>query len=748
VKNIKYAIYFLLMLLLAYARILDGIRAFDIGLYIGLIYAGENMAILSPLFIIALFIASPSLDSLILSGTVVLLLMGVYFISYKLRKRVSIIEVNIAAVVARIPVIILSAKDINLLTDSLITLVISSIFTYAAVITLYAVIKRGVKNRMTQDELACLSILIIAAAAALYNLDLWGFMPFFTVMAFIIPLIVYNIGSTALLISFLCGTGAALVNENFLIAAAMTLCAAIAMIFRRMPFPFIAGAYLIADIGAGLFFSPFGKYQLLHIIAVVIGLIAALIIPPKLHEKIRCETRNIRKGLAARAIINMNRYELATQIASVGKAFNDIEVSLKKEIGTSYDNNKRIRGISEEIKRRVCGGCERLEECHKEDGDTQALFSALIQGAIQRGRATLIDVPPLITGVCRRVNKLTENTTAIVKSLEATITAGKNVDRAKILLAEQSSGIAALMNNLALKTGSSVTAEDNYEERIIENLAYRNVVCSEVLLWSSFERGMTLIVRQSDREKKAIDRVLFSLTGMKWKRSDIKCDYPNGMTALTMHPATQYEALSGECMATKTGSIISGDTRSITHIGQDKVMIALCDGMGSGERAEYDSSTSIQMIENLYTAGFSSETVLNLINSLLSKTKDESFSAIDLVILDIENGYADFIKLGAVNSFIRCENGIEVIEGGALPLGIVEEMKPVIKRRKMTTGELCVIVSDGVIDTIGATGIEKILVAHPALNPQLVANEIIRACYSAGINDDVTAIAFRLYRQI
>ena len=140
----------------------------------------------------------------------------------------------------------------------------------------------------------------------------------------------------------------------------------------------------------------------------------------------------------------MNRYELATQIASVGKAFNDIEVSLKKEIGTSYDNNKRIRGISEEIKRRVCGGCERLEECHKEDGDTQALFSALIQGAIQRGRATLIDVPPLITGVCRRVNKLTENTTAIVKSLEATITAGKNVDRAKILLAEQSSGIAAL----------------------------------------------------------------------------------------------------------------------------------------------------------------------------------------------------------------------------------------------------------------------------------------------------------------
>ena len=220
-KNIKYAIYFLLMLLLAYARILDGIRAFDIGLYIGLIYAGENMAILSPLFIIALFIASPSLDSLILSGTVVLLLMGVYFISYKLRKRVSIIEVNIAAVVARIPVIILSAKDINLLTDSLITLVISSIFTYAAVITLYAVIKRGVKNRMTQDELACLSILIIAAAAALYNLDLWDLCRF-TVMAFIIPLIVYNIGSTALLISFLCGTGAALVSEVFLIAAAMT----------------------------------------------------------------------------------------------------------------------------------------------------------------------------------------------------------------------------------------------------------------------------------------------------------------------------------------------------------------------------------------------------------------------------------------------------------------------------------------------------------------------------------------------
>jgi len=747
-KKLKYFIYFLLMLLFAQAEILDGIKPFDIGFFIGLIYAGENMAVLAPLFVVAAFIGNPSVNTLILAFTTVILIGGIYFISYKLKKRVSLIEVNTAAVIARIPIIVINMKNMSLLTDSLITLVISSVFTYVAVISLYAIVKRGIRNRMTQDEAAASGIMAVALFAAAYNIDIFGYLPYYTISAFIIVMLVYNVSAYSLPAALLIGLGAAFATENLLIAAAIPLSAMVAMIFRRMPVAFIAGAYLIADVGAGFLFSPYGEYTLIHIIAVAAGLIAALIIPPKLHEKIRCETRNIRKGLAARAVINMNRYELSSQIASVGKAFNDIEISLKRDIGSTPGVLERSNAITTEICRKVCGSCERRDQCFKEDSDVIDLFKSIIKGASERGRATLVDVPPLLTSICKRINSLTETATSLVKACETSIEGERSMDRAKILLAEQSAGISSLMNSLSLKAGSSVSAEDNYEERIIEDLAYRNVICSEVLLWNSRDRGITLIVRQEDREKRAIDKVLFNRTGMKWMRSDIKSDYPNGMTAVTFYPASQYEILTGECMATKAGSIISGDTRSIIRIGLDKVMVALSDGMGSGEAAEIDSSTSIQMIENLYMAGFSSETILNLANNLLTGTKDESFSALDLCILDLENGFADFVKLGAVSGYIRTEHGVEVIEGGSLPLGIVDEIKPVIRRRKLKTDDLCLIISDGVIDTIGVEQIDKILVGNSALNPQVISNEIIRACLSQGIKDDVTAIAFRLYRRI
>lgn len=747
-KKVKYAVYFILMLLLARAEISDGIRPFDLGLYLGLIYAGENFAVLSPLFASAHFIANPSVNSLILSVTTVALTAGLYFISFKLKKRVSTIEINLVALIARVPVIIMSARDSSLLLSSLITLVIAQIFTYVAIIALYAIIKRGIRNKMTQDEAVSASAMIMALSSALYCLNLWGYQPYYTIAAFVILILIADVGGNFLTAAVLIGLGSA-ISGDLMPAAAMTLSAVVAMIFRRMPLIFAASAYLLADLAAGYFFSAYGEYGLIHIIAVAAGLAAALIIPPKLHEKIRCETKNIRKGLAARAVINMNRYELSSQIASVGKAFNDISLSLRKDSDTVPGVLERMDALKDEMSRKVCGSCERWEECYKEDGSSmQDLFDGIIKGASDRGRATLIDVPPLLTSVCRRIGGLTQTATDLVKSCESKIEGLKSADKAKLLLAEQSAGISCLMNDLARKSGSSVTAEDNYEERIIEDLAYRNVICSEVLIWNSLSRGITLIVRQSDRDKKVIDKVLYNRTKMYWQRSDIRCEYTNGMCALTFYPAPQYEVLTGECMATKTGSILSGDTRSITRIGFDKVMIALSDGMGSGERAESSSSNAIAMIENLYTAGFASETILTLANNLLSGMSDESFSALDLAILDLDNGYADFVKLGAVSGYIRTEQGVEAIEGGSLPLGIVEEMKPAIKRRKLKTDELCLILSDGVIDTIGKEQIDRILINNSALNPQVVANEIIRCCLSRGIKDDVTVITFRLYRKI
>lgn len=749
-KKVKYAAYFLAMLLFAYARLSDGLMPFNTGIFMGLVYAGENLALLAPLFLAAVFIAAPSLEALILAAATIVTTAGLYFIDYKLKRRVSLIEMNIAAFIGRLPIVIMGIKNAEMLTDGLVSLFISQLFVFACLIFFYAAIKRGIRNKLTRDELIAAAGLGAVFFLALYGLNPWGFPLFYTVLAFLSVFTLYNGDGRALIISILAGIGATFFGAPPAIAASLPLAALAALAFRRAPPIFSATAYLITELGVGFYLGLFRLNGLMHYIATGAGLIAFICIPNKLHEKLKEELNTIRRGLSARAVINMSRFELSKRISSVGKAFKDIENTLKRTAGENTIPDSAALRL--ELKRRVCADCEKQAACYGgTQGDITELFDSLLKGAASRGKATLLDAPPLLTSICRNLNKLNSEATELVKELEKRIQTVKTGDKAKLLLAEQSAGIAALMNDLAAAAGNNVSASEPEEEQIREDLAYRNIICSETLMWNGGERregGVTVIVRKEDADKKAIIKVLNKRTGTKLQRSEYKCDFTEGLTALTFCPAPEYEVLSGECMATKTGSVISGDTRSIIDIGSGKIMLALCDGMGSGEEAARDSSSAIAMIENLYQAGFQSDTVLHLANNLLSSGSTDTFSALDIAIVDKESGYTDFIKLGGVQSFIRTDNGIEVIEGGALPLGIIENVKPVMKRRKLLTSELCLLISDGVLDTLGAEEIRNTLLNNAALNPQLVANEIVRQAIKRGIKDDITVIAFRIYRKL
>jgi stage II sporulation protein E len=61
----------------------------------------------------------------------------------------------------------------------------------------------------------------------------------------------------------------------------------------------------------------------------------------------------------------------------------------------------------------------------------------------------------------------------------------------------------------------------------------------------------------------------------------------------------------------------------------------------------------------------------------------------------------NFIKVGGVEGFIKRQYEVEVIEAGSLPLGIVDEMTPKITRAHLISGDMVVLVSDGVTDSFG-----------------------------------------------
>jgi stage II sporulation protein E len=252
----------------------------------------------------------------------------------------------------------------------------------------------------------------------------------------------------------------------------------------------------------------------------------------------------------------------------------------------------------------------------------------------------------------------------------------------------------------------------------------------------------------------------FSITGLQNLISKVlgnnmllasKSDISQDKCFLSFRKCADYDAVFGIAKHTKDNSTSSGDTYSVTRLDGDKFLVALSDGMGSGKQAETISTTSLTLIESFYKAGIESNVILNTVNKLLAINTEDSFSAMDISVIDLKNLQADFIKYGSPYGFIIGEEGIKIIEGNSLPLGIFNELKPSICTDYLRDGDMLLFLSDGVTDAFkSASEIIDFLRSVPALNPQTLADAVMDKALKLNNGnklDDMTALAVRVYKK-
>jgi len=221
-----------------------------------------------------------------------------------------------------------------------------------------------------------------------------------------------------------------------------------------------------------------------------------------------------------------------------------------------------------------------------------------------------------------------------------------------------------------------------------------------------------------------------------------------GAVSVNFVSAPLYDAIVGQSVHVKEGSEVCGDTKSVTRLGSDRIMVALSDGMGSGAEANDGSAAAISLVENFYRTGVEERVVLPLINRLLTMRNSGGFQTLDMCVVNLRTGEADFIKLSAPESVIKRKEGSEIVESGALPLGILREVRPAITRKKLSSGEVVVLSTDGVTDAIGADGVVRVLESGRTNNPQTIADNLIRDASYVSAADDQTVVALRLFRRL
>lgn len=753
---IKYILFFVLLFVLSKAGIKFRIYPFAVGLYVALVWCNQNALVVSSEFLLASFLANFSVDKLFCNLFCVGIIMIVYYIHKLIKKPIKIWLLCIYLVLSQAFLIYQNAFNYQNLLCAFITILFSVLFMLACIKIFKTILVRGVGLKLMIDENICLCVLLASISLGLSNISIVNIELSKMFAMFVILLCSYIFsGMESIAVAVVLGLGEALNAESIAICGGYALVALSSLAFRTSHRYYSILAVLLMELCLGLYFELYGTYNIYSFLSSLIGAGLFALISKNSISVLKILINRENSLQASRGIINRTRTELCKKMYEMSNIFDDMNKTFRSMVRGVLPENDAKKMLTQEIMQKVCYDCPERFKCLRSLSDeTNKVFEEIITCGLNRGKATILDVPPFLSTRCSRVNIILQMINQLILSYKQYNNMVSSMDSSRVLIADQLEGVSKLLSNLASTTQNNIVFDTEKEHQIVDELNYYNILASEVLVYQLDVENfnVTMTIRENDKDNQNIVKCISKICGAKMILcSQVVANIPN-FYINTYKLAPKYDLVYGSSGCAKVGNSVSGDSYSFIRLSHDKILLAIVDGMGSGENAEQTSNTAINLIENFYKAGFDNEIILNSVNRFLSLNADENYSALDLCVVDLKTSSADFVKVGAPQGLIKHENEVEILQAGALPLGILEEMKPTIHKKLLSIDDMIVLTSDGVMDNFG--GVEKLqkyINLLSSKNPQEIANNILSETMSQCSNrpnDDCTIICARVFDRV
>ncbi len=207
---------------------------------------------------------------------------------------------------------------------------------------------------------------------------------------------------------------------------------------------------------------------------------------------------------------------------------------------------------------------------------------------------------------------------------------------------------------------------------------------------------------------------------------------------------------SGVVCASREAGAPSGDSHLVCMLDDERLLALICDGMGSGEEAARESGLAVRLLGRFLKSGTETGLAVETVNALLlNRGGEDMFATVDMLILNLSTGEAAFTKLAACPTLIARDGVVRRVEGGRLPMGILERVQPQACRLRLLPGDVLLMGSDGVMDAAGSAALEEMMLDSDG-NMRALAHraqaEAVAAC-GQGRRDDMTAICLRVGRR-
>lgn len=748
----KYLSFFAIFFVLANASILGVVFPFAVGFALALLWCRQNPLIVLSMFLLACLVVDFSAVVAVGAGVFCVAMLLALGVHRRIKKPISLSNFVVYGAVYQVGYLFANYYFSSMWLYPLLSAVLAVVFFLVCRGALMAILVKQSLGKLSPEVCTGALVFVGALACGFQSLSVFS-VPLLNIFAVFVLLVACSAQSvsTSVMLATALGFGACLSagNSAFLLPfVAVALASAVPKGAHKTILALCAiGAVAVLGYGMGVY----AGFSNATMIATVVGALGFCLIPSKklqvVGQMFVCEA-----GLGENSVVNTSRNTICKRLGNLAEAFNEMDYIFRSFVKGGLGQEQAKGVLVAEVKDKVCADCAERNICHrKNQNQTSSVLEGLISTALVRGRATILDAPSYLTTRCGRVPMIAGAINTLAGQYKQYSNTVSSIDASRMLVADELRGMSGMLKNLAEEVGRNISFDKLQEKRIITELSLFNIVCVEAVVYQQnlCVTSATLVVKKTDSARAKIPEVVGKICKCKMAVAEIVSAPHAGWDIVTLKTAPKFSLAFGTATLAKHGSATSGDAYSVIKIQHDKYLLALCDGMGSGEKAEKTSSLAIGLIENFYRAGFDSEIILSSINKLLSLSADESFNALDICVLDTQNGTADFVKMGAPQSFLKHSKTTDVVAAEALPLGIVAEAQPVTIRQIIDAGDFVVMCTDGVADSFETdAALVDFVNNQPAVNPQLLAENLLAKAlqHSGGAaRDDMTVIVAKIF---
>lgn len=427
---------------------------------------------------------------------------------------------------------------------------------------------------------------------------------------------------------------------------------------------------------------------------------------------------------------------------------NDVN-SVSDKLKNLYSPNFSV--VCENVEKEVCNNCGLKTYCYEHrQGVTRDDFFRLEELLEAQGRISESDVEEAFVKNCCKKGEIARSMNINYREYLSALEAQRRVSDVRGVVAGQFSGVSDILSDLSKEFRNTMRCDTDSSERIISALSSLGAIPVECVCLVSDGGKMSVELELSSKgesklSKGTIMREVSKCCGRRFDLPTITCEGDRIRAALCEMPVYDVEVGSDQHIA--NNGKLCGDCLDYFNDGFGKTYAIVCDGMGTGGRAAVDGNMAASVMGRLLRSGLSADSSLQIVNSaLMVKSEDESLSTLDLTGVDLYTGRVTLKKAGAPATFVRKNGRVMVREMPSLPVGILNGVKFSSDAVNLSSGDMVVMVSDGVI-TGDEKWLEKLIRSWNEGSTQELARAVVDEAIKRRGNspdDDITALAIRI----